>query len=51
MLETLGQEKAAKKVEEAVMYVTGNKLKSMQAGRMGYSTSQIGELVARKVAE
>jgi len=50
MLETLGQEKAAKKVEEAVMYVTGHKLKSMQAGRMGYSTSQVGELVADKVA-
>jgi 3-isopropylmalate dehydrogenase len=51
MLETLGEEKAAKKVEEAVKYVTANKMKSMAAGKMGYSTSQVGDLVAEKVAE
>jgi 3-isopropylmalate dehydrogenase len=51
MLETLGQDAAAKKVEEAVMFVTGHKLKSMQAGKMGYSTSKVGDLVAEKVAE
>jgi 3-isopropylmalate dehydrogenase len=51
MLETLGEDKAAQKVEDAVKFVTGNKLKSMQAGRMGYSTSQVGDLVAEKVAE
>lgn len=51
MLETLGEDKAAMKVEEAVMFVTGKKLESMQAGRMGYSTAEIGDLVAEKVAE
>ena len=51
MLETLGEEKAAKKVEDAVKYVTANKMKSMAAGKMGYSTSQIGDLVAEKTAE
>ncbi len=51
MLETLGEEKAANAVEQAVIYVTSNKLKSLQAGRMGYSTSQVGDLVAEKVAE
>jgi len=51
MLETLGEEKAAAAIEEAVMYVTGNKLKSLAAGRMGYSTSEVGDLVAEKVAE
>jgi len=51
MLETLGEEKAAEAVENAVKYVTGNKLKSLQAGRMGYSTSQVGDMVAEKVAE
>ena len=51
MLETLGEEKAAKKVEEAVKFVTANKMKSMAAGKMGYSTSQVGDLVAEKVAE
>jgi 3-isopropylmalate dehydrogenase len=51
MLETLGEEKAAKKIEEAVKFVTANKMKSMAAGKMGYSTSQVGDLVAEKVAE
>jgi 3-isopropylmalate dehydrogenase len=50
MLSTLGEEKAADAIETAVMYVTGKKLKSMAAGRMGYSTSQVGDLVAEKVA-
>jgi 3-isopropylmalate dehydrogenase len=51
MLETLGQEQAGKKIEDAVKFVTANKLESMQAGRMGYSTSEVGDLVAEKVAE
>jgi len=51
MLETLGEEKAAESIEDAVKYATANKLKSMQAGRMGYSTSEVGDLVAEKVAE
>ena len=28
------------------MHVTGDKLKSLAAGRMGYTTSQVGDLVA-----
>jgi len=51
MIESLGQEKAAEKVEEAVKFVTANKLKSLAAGKMGYSTSQVGDLVAEKVAD
>ncbi|OHB67021.1 MAG: 3-isopropylmalate dehydrogenase [Planctomycetes bacterium RBG_13_60_9] len=51
MLETLGEEKASTAIEQAVMYVTANKLKSLAAGKMGYSTSQVGDLVATKVAE
>jgi 3-isopropylmalate dehydrogenase len=51
MLGTLGEEKAAAAIEKAVMYVTANKLKSLAAGKMGYSTSQVGDLVAEKVAE
>ncbi len=51
MLETLGEEKAGKKIEDAVKFVTANKLKSMQARQMGYSTSEVGDLVAEKVAE
>ena len=51
MLDTLGEAKAAEAVEEAVKYVTANKLKSMAAGRMGYSTSEVGDLVAQKLAD
>ena len=50
MLDTLGETKAAEAIEQAVMYVTGEKLQSLAAGRMGYSTSEVGDLVAAKVA-
>ncbi len=45
MLQTLGEDGAADQVEEAVKVVTGTKLKGMGAGRMGYSTSEVGDLV------
>jgi len=51
MLATLGEEEAADKIEQTVMYVTANKLKSLAAGKMGYSTSQVGDLVAEKLCE
>ena len=51
MLETLGEDKAAQKVEGTVRFVTGKKLKGMGAGKMGYSTSQVGDMVAELVAE
>jgi 3-isopropylmalate dehydrogenase len=51
MLETLGEEKAGKKIEESVRYICANKLKSLAAGKMGYSTTEVGDLVAEKVAE
>ena len=38
-------------VEAAVKHVTGTKLKSMAAGQMGYSTSEVGDLVAETVAK
>jgi 3-isopropylmalate dehydrogenase len=50
MLEILGEEEAAKAIETAVMEVTANKLKSLGAGKMGYSTSEVGDLVAGLVA-
>ena len=45
MLDTLGEEAAADAIEQAVMYVTANKLTSLSAGKMGYSTSEVGDLV------
>ena len=50
MIETLGEDKAGQKIEDAVRTVTGTKLKSLAAGRMGYSTSEVGDLVAELVA-
>jgi len=50
LLDTLGETKAAEAIEQAVMHVTGEKLKSLAAGRMGYSTSEVGDLVAELVA-
>ncbi|OHB63608.1 MAG: 3-isopropylmalate dehydrogenase [Planctomycetes bacterium RBG_13_62_9] len=50
MLATLGEEKAADAIEQAVMDITAHKLKSLAAGKMGYSTSQVGDLVALNVA-
>ncbi|MCL5105309.1 MAG: 3-isopropylmalate dehydrogenase [Armatimonadetes bacterium] len=51
MLETLGEQKAADIVDQAIAYVTGSKLKSMSAGKMGYSTTEVGDLVAQFVAD
>ena len=45
MLETLGEVEAANAVEDAVKTVTGTKIKSMSAGKMGFGTSEIGDLV------
>ncbi len=50
MLETLGQDAAGAKIEDVVKVVTGTKLKSLAAGRMGYSTSEVGDMVAEMVA-
>jgi 3-isopropylmalate dehydrogenase len=50
MLQTLGQDKAAARVEESVKVVTSTKLKSLAAGKMGYSTAEVGDLVADLVA-
>jgi Isocitrate/isopropylmalate dehydrogenase len=50
MLATLGEDKAATAVEDAVMFATANKIKSLQAGRMGYSTSGVGDLIAEIIA-
>ncbi len=50
MLETLSEDGAAQKIESAVKFVTENKLKSLAAGKMGYSTTQVGDMVAEKIA-
>jgi len=49
MLEHLGERDAAARVDRAIAQVVSTKLKSMQAGKMGYSTAQVGDLVASAV--
>lgn len=49
MLEHIGEEKAGRAIEDAVMKVTGNHLKSLAAGQMGHTTNEIGDLVAKYV--
>src|ERR1035437_4653380 len=46
MLDALGESQAAEDVERAVTEVTGTKVKNLGAGKMGYSTTQVGALVA-----
>jgi len=45
LLEAQGEVAAARAVEDAVRTVTATKLKSLSAGRMGFSTAQVGDLV------
>jgi 3-isopropylmalate dehydrogenase len=45
MLEVLGEPKAATRVMNAIMHVTATKMKSQAAGKMGYTTREIGDLV------
>jgi 3-isopropylmalate dehydrogenase len=45
MLEHLGENEAAAAIEKAVASVCRDKLKSLGAGQMGYSTAEVGDLV------
>jgi len=49
MLDHLGETEAAAAIEKAIIHVTGQKMKSMGAGKMGYSTTEVGDLVAEHV--
>ena len=51
MLETLGEQEAAVAIEDAVKYVTANKLESMDAGRMGFRTGEVGDMVVQRLAD
>ena len=50
MLKELGEVEAGNAIEAVVADVTANKLKGLAAGRMGYSTTEVGDLVAEGVA-
>jgi 3-isopropylmalate dehydrogenase len=45
LLEHAGFESAANRVTQAIQIVTGTKMKSQAAGKMGYNTEEVGDLV------
>jgi len=50
MLEHLGESKAADDIEKAVIKIVQNDIKSLSAGKMGHTTTEIGDMVAKEVA-
>ncbi|MEJ2067871.1 MAG: isocitrate/isopropylmalate family dehydrogenase, partial [Deltaproteobacteria bacterium] len=46
MLNHLGEQKAADRIEKAVVKVLQENLKGLSAGEMGYTTTEVGDLVA-----
>lgn len=49
MLDTLGENIAATRIEEAVIKIVRDDLVSLAAGKMGYSTTEIGDLVVKNL--
>lgn len=50
LLSVLGEERAALQVESAIQSVVSRDMQSMAAGRMGLSTSQVGDKIAGYIA-
>ena len=51
MLYVLGEEKASEILENAIVSVLSTKLKSLQAGKMGYSTTEVGDIVCEEIVK
>ena len=51
MLETLGEPIAASLIEESIIRVLRDDLKDVAAGKMGYSTQEVGDLVINYIKE
>ena len=51
LLDTIGEPKAAAAIEAAVRKALRQDIKNVSAGKMGYTTSQVGDLIARYVKE
>jgi 3-isopropylmalate dehydrogenase len=49
MLDHLHEDSAARRIESAVMNVVANDVKNLSAGKMGRSTTEIGDLVANYI--
>ncbi len=51
MMDHLGEVDAAARIERAVMNACSNDLQSLSAGKMGKSTSEVGDLVVKYIKE
>ena len=51
MLENLGEERAGQIIEEAVKKAVKYDIKSLEAGKMGMGTREVGDLIAKYVSE
>ena len=49
LLDNVGEAKAAKAIESSVIKVASTKMKSLGAGKMGYSTEEVGNLVVENL--
>ncbi len=49
MLDNLGEAKAAQAIENSAIKVATQKLKTLAAGKMGYSTTEVGDLVVENI--
>lgn len=50
LLSHIGEDGPAVSLEKSIMYITANKLKSLSAGKMGYSTSEVGDLIVENLS-
>jgi len=48
LLETVGEDKAAADIEKGIKYAC-TQMKSMSAGKMGMSTTEVGDTVAAHI--
>jgi 3-isopropylmalate dehydrogenase len=51
MVEELGETSAGKRIEKAIARVLASDLKSLSAGQMGYTTTEVGDLVKKYIIE
>ncbi len=49
LLENMGEIEASRLVENSAIKIVNEKLKSLAAGKMGYSTSEVGDLVVKNL--
>jgi len=50
MVEDLGESEMSRAIEESVMWACANKIKDLGAGKMGYGTTEVGDMIAEKVS-